>query len=112
MSTGTTATTPCLLAAGDAVAKVYGFLSDLTDIRNKVKHNDSIAGILLLLPDNPTGAVYPRELLEEIASIACEHDVFIQAVRLPPDGRDRHRRSAADGLSVCPPRVPRNPVGV
>lgn len=91
---------------GDAVAKVYGFLPDLTDIRNKVKHNDSIAGILLLSPDNPMGAVYPRELLEEIASIAREHDVFIQAVRRPPDGRDQHRRSAADGLSVCPPRVP------
>jgi len=56
-----------------------GWLPDLTDIRNKVKHNDSIAGILLLSPDNPTGAVYPRELLEEIASIAREHDVFIIA---------------------------------
>lgn len=104
---------------GDAVAKVYGFLSrearilgpspaysthssaeaahsgyehvtyaldprngwlpDLADIRNKVRYNDSIAGILLLSPDNPTGAVYPREMLEEIASIAREHDVFIIA---------------------------------
>ncbi len=104
---------------GDAVAKVYGFLSrearilgpspaysthssaeathsgyehvtyaldprngwlpDLSDIRNKVRYNDSIAGILLLSPDNPTGAVYPREMLEEIASIAREHDVFIIA---------------------------------
>jgi aspartate/methionine/tyrosine aminotransferase len=104
---------------GDAVAKVYGFLSrearilgpshaysthssaeaahsgyghvtydldpyngwlpDLTDIRNKVKYNDSIAGILLLSPDNPTGAVYPRELLEEIAAIARENDIFIIA---------------------------------
>jgi alanine-synthesizing transaminase len=104
---------------GDAVAKVYGFLSrearilgpspaysshssaeaahsgyehvtyeldphngwlpDLEDIRNKVKYNDSIAGILLLSPDNPTGAVYPRALLEEIADIARENDVFIIA---------------------------------
>jgi alanine-synthesizing transaminase len=104
---------------GDAVAKVYGFLSrearilgpspaysshssaeaahsgyehvtyqldphngwlpDLEDIRNKVKYNDSIAGILLLSPDNPTGAVYPRALLEEIAEIARENDIFIIA---------------------------------
>lgn len=104
---------------GDAVAKVYGFLSrearilgpspaysthssaeaahsgyehvtyaldphngwlpDLDDIRNKVRYNDSIAGILLLSPDNPTGAVYPREMLEEIAAIARENDIFIIA---------------------------------
>jgi aspartate/methionine/tyrosine aminotransferase len=43
----------------------------------KVKYNDSIAGILLLSPDNPTGAVYPREILEEIAEIARQHDCFI-----------------------------------
>ncbi len=54
-----------------------GWLPDVEDIRNKVRYNDSIAGILLLNPDNPTGAVYPRELLEEIASIAAEHDLFV-----------------------------------
>lgn len=56
-----------------------GWLPDLDDIRNKVRYNDSIAGILLLSPDNPTGAVYPRETLEEIADIAREFDVFIIA---------------------------------
>jgi aspartate/methionine/tyrosine aminotransferase len=56
-----------------------GWLPDLNDIRNKVHYNDSIAGILLLSPDNPTGAVYPRELLEEIAYIAKTHDLFIIA---------------------------------
>jgi aspartate/methionine/tyrosine aminotransferase len=43
----------------------------------KVKYNDSIAGILLLSPDNPTGAVYPRHVLEDIAEIARQHDCFI-----------------------------------
>lgn len=54
-----------------------GWMPDLDDIRNKVKYNDSIAGILLLSPDNPTGAVYPREILEEIAAIAKEYDLFV-----------------------------------
>ena len=54
-----------------------GWLPDVNDIRNKVKYNDSIAGILLLTPDNPTGAVYPRDILEEIAYIAKEHDLFV-----------------------------------
>lgn len=56
-----------------------GWMPDLEDIRNKVKYNDSVAGILLLSPDNPTGAVYPRALLEEIAEVARENDIFIIA---------------------------------
>lgn len=55
------------------------WMPDLEDIRNKVRYNDSIAGILLLSPDNPTGAVYPRDMLEEIAAIARENDIFIIA---------------------------------
>ncbi len=56
-----------------------GWLPNVDDIRNNVKYNDSIAGILLLSPDNPTGAVYPREILDEIVAIAQEHDLFIIA---------------------------------
>ena len=56
-----------------------GWMPDVVDLRNKVKYNDSIAGILLLSPDNPTGAVYPREILEEIAAIAREYDLFLIA---------------------------------
>lgn len=56
-----------------------GWLPDLDDICSKVKYNDSIAGILLLSPDNPTGAVYPREMLEEIAEIARKYDLFLIA---------------------------------
>jgi len=54
-----------------------GWMPDIDDIRMKVKYNDSIAGILLLSPDNPTGAVYPRALLEEIAEIARQNDCFL-----------------------------------
>jgi len=70
-----------------------GWMPDLDDIRNKVRFNDSIAGILLLSPDNPTGAVYPRETLEEIAEIARENDIFIIAdeiyANIVYDGRGR-----------------------
>lgn len=54
-----------------------GWLPDVDEIRNKCKYNDSIAGILLLSPDNPTGAVYPRSLLEEIAEIARQNGLFL-----------------------------------
>lgn len=56
-----------------------GWLPDLYDLRNKVKYNDSIAGILLLSPDNPTGAVYPRGILEEMVKIAKDNGLFIIA---------------------------------
>jgi aspartate/methionine/tyrosine aminotransferase len=53
------------------------WMPDLEDLESKIKYNDSIAGILLINPDNPTGAVYPRELLEQIVDIARRHKVFV-----------------------------------
>lgn len=56
-----------------------GWMPDLDDMRMKCRYNDSIAGILIINPDNPTGAVYPREVLEEIVAVAREHDLFLIA---------------------------------
>ena len=50
---------------------------DLDDLRMKVKYNPAISGILIINPDNPTGAVYPKEVLQEIVAIAREYDLFI-----------------------------------
>lgn len=50
---------------------------DLEDLYNKVKYNPSIAGILIINPDNPTGMVYPREILDGIVRIAKEFNLFI-----------------------------------
>lgn len=52
---------------------------DLEDLRNHVKYNPAIAGILLINPDNPTGMVFPVETLREIVAIAKEYDLFIIA---------------------------------
>jgi len=56
-----------------------GWMPDVEEMRRCVKYNDSIAGILLLSPDNPTGAVYPREVLQEIVKIAQDYKLFIIA---------------------------------
>lgn len=53
------------------------WLPDINDLRNKVQYNPAISGILIINPDNPTGMVYPRKILEEIVAIAKEHDLFI-----------------------------------
>ena len=39
----------------------------------------SIAGILIINPNNPTGAVYPPEVLEQIVALAREFGLFLVA---------------------------------
>lgn len=53
------------------------WLPDVNDLRNKVQYNESIAGILIINPDNPTGMIYPKGVLKEIVSIAKEFDLFL-----------------------------------
>lgn len=53
------------------------WLPDVEELRNKVRYNPAIAGILLINPDNPTGVVYPESVLKEIVAIAKEYDLFI-----------------------------------
>jgi aspartate/methionine/tyrosine aminotransferase len=50
---------------------------DLDDLYLKVKYNPHIVGIMVINPDNPTGMVYPREILERIVQIAKEFDLFL-----------------------------------
>ncbi|MBW3538181.1 pyridoxal phosphate-dependent aminotransferase [Candidatus Parcubacteria bacterium] len=56
-----------------------GWLPDVADIRSKVKYNPNIAAILIINPDNPTGMVYPKAILEEMVAIADEYDLFLVA---------------------------------
>lgn len=53
------------------------WLPDLEELRNKVKYNPNIAGILIINPDNPTGMVYPERVLREIVAIAKEFGLFV-----------------------------------
>ncbi|KMQ52598.1 Aspartate aminotransferase [Chitinispirillum alkaliphilum] len=48
---------------------------DLEDIRKKI--TPKTKGIVVINPNNPTGALYPRELLEEIVEIARENKLII-----------------------------------
>ena len=50
---------------------------DMDELRNKVKYNPNIVAILLINPDNPTGMVYPKEILEEIVALAKESKLFL-----------------------------------
>lgn len=50
---------------------------DIEDIKKKI--TDRTKGIVIINPNNPTGAVYPREILEEIVQVAREHELIIFA---------------------------------
>jgi aspartate/methionine/tyrosine aminotransferase len=50
---------------------------DLDDLRLSIKYNPAISGLLIINPDNPTGAVYPERILVEMLKIAREYDLFI-----------------------------------
>jgi aspartate/methionine/tyrosine aminotransferase len=53
------------------------WLPDMEDLRNKVKNNQAISGILVINPNNPAGTVYPGDVMEEMVRIAEEFDLFI-----------------------------------
>lgn len=50
---------------------------DLAELENQVKYNPAIVGILVINPDNPTGMVYPIEILEAIVDLAKQYNLFI-----------------------------------
>lgn len=69
------------LAGGRAVHYICDEQSDwnpdIDDIRSKV--TDHTKGIVVINPNNPTGALYPREVLEQIVQVARENDLIIFA---------------------------------
>ncbi|TQJ32685.1 pyridoxal phosphate-dependent aminotransferase [Microbacterium sp. SLBN-146] len=54
-----------------------GWQPDLDDIRAKITPRTK--AIVVINPNNPTGAVYSREILEGIADIAREHSLLVLA---------------------------------
>ena len=67
------------LAGGKAVHYVCDeqadWYPDIADMESKV--TDRTKAIVIINPNNPTGAVYPREVLEEIVEIARRHQLMI-----------------------------------
>lgn len=50
---------------------------DLADIESKI--SDKTRGIVVINPNNPTGSVYSREVLEQIVELARRHNLIIFA---------------------------------
>lgn len=48
---------------------------DIEDIKKKI--TDKTKAIVIINPNNPTGALYPREVLQQIVDVAREHELMI-----------------------------------
>ena len=72
--------TACATLAGGRVVHYIcdeqaDWYPDINDIRSKI--TDRTKAIVLINPNNPTGALYPKEVLEEIVKVAREHQLII-----------------------------------
>ena len=54
-----------------------GWAPDIEDIRSKI--TERTKGIVVINPNNPTGAVYPKAVLEQIVDLAREHNLIVFA---------------------------------
>lgn len=74
-------TASATLAGGNVVHYICDeeseWLPDINDIRTKITYKTK--AIVIINPNNPTGALYPREFLEQIVTIAREHKLIIFA---------------------------------
>ena len=72
-------TATATLAGGNVVHYICDEQSDwypdIEDIKSKITPRTK--AIVIINPNNPTGAVYPKEILEHIADIAREHELII-----------------------------------
>ena len=96
------------LAGGTAVHYICdeqsNWYPDIEDIRAKI--TDRTKGIVVINPNNPTGALYPKEVLEQIVELAREHELILFADeiydRLVLEGEHVALASLApDLLTVC-----------
>ena len=87
--------TACVnLAGGRAVHylndEASDWMPDLKDMESKI--TDRTKAVVVINPNNPTGALYPREVLESIVELARRHGLMVMAdeiyARLVMDGEE------------------------
>jgi len=69
-----------------------GFVPAIVNVRAAVTPATRL--LILNSPNNPTGAVYPRERLERLAEIAIQHDLFVVSDEV-------YERIVFDGAEHC-----------
>ena len=72
---------------------------DFSDLEEKLEKYSEITGILLINPNNPTGAVYEKETIDKIVALAKKYNLFIIAdeiyFRMVYNGKTHYHMSVA-----------------
>ena len=75
----------------------------INDIRSKI--NEHTKAIVVINPNNPTGAVYSKEMLKQIAALAHEHELVVFADeiydRILYDGAVHHHLAKYVDNTLC-----------
>ncbi|MEO5899719.1 MAG: pyridoxal phosphate-dependent aminotransferase [Ilumatobacteraceae bacterium] len=96
------------LSGGSAVHylcdEANGWNPDLADIESKITENTH--GIVIINPNNPTGAVYSKQTVEQLVDIARRHDLVVFADEiyekiLFDDAVHHHAATAAGSDVLC-----------
>jgi len=58
-----------------ATIEEEGWQPDIDDLRKKM--NGNTKGLVIINPNNPTGALYPPKIIKEMVDLAAEHDVVV-----------------------------------
>jgi aspartate/methionine/tyrosine aminotransferase len=82
---------------------------DLDDLEKRIKYNPAVAGILIINPDNPTGAVYPVEILKGMVDLAKKYDLFVvcDEIYINIIYNDKHTLPLSDVIDDVPAIVMR-----
>lgn len=76
---------------------------DIADMESKI--TPRTRGIVIINPNNPTGAVYPRHVLEQIVALAKKHDLILFADeiydKIVYDGIEHVSVAALAGDQLC-----------
>jgi len=75
--------------------KESGYVPSVDDIRTAL--TDNTRAIVINTPNNPTGAVWPRETLQQIAELALQRDLYI----LSDEIYEKHLYDGAEHVSIA-----------
>jgi len=79
-----------------------GWMPDLEDLESKITENTH--AMVIINPNNPTGAVYSKEMVEAMVDIARRHDLVVLTDEIYEkilfDGATHHHAAAAAGDDV------------
>jgi len=79
-----------------------GWMPDLDDIESKITENTQ--ALVIINPNNPTGAVYSEQMVEALVDIARRHDLVVLSdeiyEKIVFEGRTHHHAATAAGSDV------------